>query len=104
MIKMVHGDSRGAMPAFWQMVRYAQESGGDAVCRAIILAALGEQDIVDIKTARQQGENSAFCERRDVGPHAKTVTQLLQTKISYGEKVTLNMLVKDWRAKAPLPW
>jgi superfamily II DNA helicase RecQ len=93
MIKMIHGDAGGSKSAFWQMVRYAQEGGGDAVCRNTILAALGEEQ-EDVETARQkdQTEGIATWERRDVGQHAKTVTQLL--RFHGGENMTMNMLVK----------
>lgn len=93
MIKMVHGDAKGSTDAVWQMVRYAQEHGGDAICRSIILAALGEEQLsIETARAREQKEGNPTWERRDVGKHAQTVVQLLQH--NEGQKMTLNMLVK----------
>jgi len=105
MIKMVHNESQGAKEAFYQMIRYAQKCGGNSVCRAIVLTALGESGF-DAKAAEQeeQKDDNATWERRDVTKHAITVTKLLQMKVNKGEKVTINMLVKDWRAKKPMPW
>ena len=90
---MIHNDANASSNAFWQMVRYAQECGGDAVCRGTILAALGEEQF-DIEVARQrdQEEGNSKWERRDIGKHAKTLAQLLQ--YHGGQKMTMNMLVK----------
>ena len=93
MLKMIHGDAGSSKEAFWQMVRYAQACGGDAVCRGTILAALGEEQF-NSEIWRQKDQKSGICnwETRDVGKHAKTVAQLLQHL--GGNKITMNMLVK----------
>ena len=90
MLKMVHSDAGSSKQPFWQMVRYAQECGGDAVCRGTLLAALGEEQF-NIESARQkdQEEGNATWERRDVGSHAQTVTRLLHYQA--GGKITTNM-------------
>lgn len=80
------------------MVRYAQANGNDAICKSIILSKLGEPNIqpvaeVDVANA------SITTDDRDVGRHAQTVTQLLQQKMNENEKLTLPMLVKEWRVK-----
>jgi hypothetical protein len=96
MIKMTHGSSSENL--FLPMVRYAQASGNDAVCRAIILKHLGEPNAPEVADVLQQNGESTT-ERRDVGRHAQTVTRLLQLKIQQGEDLTMVMLVKQWRAK-----
>lgn len=100
MAKMVHGESQGSVEAFWQMTRYAQATGADTLCRTIILSALGEASLnEDSARERETQDGTSISDRRDVGKHAKTATRLLQHKISQGERVTLNMLVKEWRTK-----
>lgn len=94
MIGMIEGKEGG----FWPMVRYAQANGNDAICKSIILSKLGEPNIqpvaeVDVANA------SITTDDRDVGRHAQTVTQLLQQKMNENEKLTLPMLVKEWRVK-----
>ena len=105
MAKMVHGESQSAEIAFGNMIRYAQESGGDAVCRAIINCNMGETGF-DIEAAKREEEGIGINERRDISVHAQTVVRLLQAKTSQREKITLNMLVKEWRTKPEnaLPW
>ncbi|CAB9528346.1 Bloom syndrome protein homolog [Seminavis robusta] len=100
MIQLMHGEGNAAQGFFWQMVRYAQEGSGDSVCRSVILSALGE-DAVDLETARRKDQETgtALVERRDVGKHAKTVTEVLNSKLNQGEHVSMSSLVKDWRAK-----
>lgn len=109
MIKMTHSGSAGAEVAFWQMVRYSQEPGNDEICRSFLLTALGEPGthtrLEDLRE-RQMADGIYNGERRDVGLHAKTVTQLLDLKLRENENVTMNMLVKEWRAKPTnaVPW
>lgn len=101
MICMIHGES--GEHTFWTMVRYAQASGNDAVCKGIILKALGEPDCPDVDEVLTANDGITT-EQRDVGAHAKTVTALLQYKVVRREDVTLPMLVKDWRAKNAYDW
>jgi hypothetical protein len=103
MIRMVHGESGETL--FWNMVRYAQESGNDAVCKAIILRCLGELGDDQYKAVLSANEGTCT-DRRDIGMHAKTVVALLQIKLSSGEDMTLSKLVKEWRSKPDkaVPW
>jgi ATP-dependent DNA helicase Q1 len=107
MLKMLQSEGPAAKIPFWQMVKYAQESGGDVVCRSVILAALGEpiMDIVEARQREQEGGTSS-AERREVGSHCKTVAQLLKWKINQGGNVSMSSLIQDWRAKADKapPW
>jgi hypothetical protein len=96
MLKMVHGSA--GYQLFWPMVRYAQASGNDAVCRAIILNHLGEPGAANA-TEVQKLNDGITTEPRDVGNHAQTVVRLLQLKVQQGEDLTLSMLVKEWRMK-----
>ena len=94
MIGMIEGKEGG----FWPMVRYAQANGNDAICKSIIMSKLGEPNIQPV--AEVDRANALFTnDERDVGKHAQTVTQLLQEKTNENEKLTLPMLVKEWRAK-----
>jgi ATP-dependent DNA helicase Q1 len=101
MMCMIHGDS--GEQTFWSMARYAQASGNDAVCKAIMLKTLGEPDCPDVD-AVMTANDGITTEQRDVGAHAKTVTALLRYKVLQRENVTLPMLVKDWRSKNPPDW
>jgi ATP-dependent DNA helicase Q1 len=96
MMKMVHGSNGEQL--LWTMVRYGQASGNDAVCKAIMLASLGEPDSPDPQQVQKENDGITT-DSRDVGKHAKTVVQLLQERIQDGENLTLPMLVKEWRAK-----
>ena len=96
MLKMVHGSSSEQL--LWPMVRYAQQTGNDAVCRAILMKHLGEPDSVDVLEVCRQNDGTTT-ERRDVGKHAQTVVRLLALRMREGQDVTQAMLVKDWRAK-----
>lgn len=80
------------------MVRYAQASGNDAICKAIILKKLGEPDCPDVGavTDTNGGDTTDLV---NVGRHAKVVTRLLHLKMSEGEQTTLSMLVKLWRSR-----
>jgi hypothetical protein len=93
---MVHGTAGSQL--FWPMVRYAQASGNDAVCRAIILNHLGEPGAVNATEVQKQNDGITT-EPRDVGRHAQCVVRLLQLKVQEGEDLTLSMLVKEWRMK-----
>jgi ATP-dependent DNA helicase Q1 len=107
MLRLLQSEGPSAKAPFLQMVRYAQESGGDIVCRSIILAALGEPtlEIAEARRLEQEGGTSS-AERREVGSHCKTVAQLLKLKINQGENVSMSSLIQDWRAKADKapPW
>jgi len=104
MAKMVFSDrNSNSEVAFGNMIRYAQESGGDAVCRAIINSSMGEAGY-DIETAKQMEEQMGLHDQRDVGRHAQTVVRLLEAKIAQRQKMTLSKLVTEWRKKDPEPW
>ena len=94
MLKMVHGSSSEHL--VWSMVRYAQQSGNDAICKAILLAHLGEPNAPDVTQVVSENEGTVTG-RRDVGKHAKTVVELLHLRTLQEVNVTLTMLVKDWR-------
>lgn len=99
MIRMVHGQSSERM--YWTMVRYAQEFGNDEVCRAIVLKTLGEPNAPDANAAIAR--NTDTVESREVTKHAITALQLLRLKTNEGLKMTLSMLVKEWRATKNAP-
>ena len=91
---MVHGESQSAEIAFGNMVHYAQASGSDAVCRAIINTNMGERGY-DVSAAKLEEEKLGLLERRDVGKHALTMVRILQEK----NRQTLPQIVKEWRTK-----
>lgn len=95
MLKMVHGTSSEHL--LWPMIRYGQETGNDAVCKAIILTHLGEPNAPDPVRVCKENEGVATT-RRDVGLHAQTVVRLLEQRLSEGKDMTMAMLVKDWRS------
>lgn len=95
-IKMVHGTCSGDL--LYPMVRYAQQAGNDAVCRAILLKHLGEEGALDPAEVIRRHEGITT-ERRDVGRHAVTVLKILQAKNTEGEPMALTKLVTEWRAK-----
>jgi hypothetical protein len=95
MLKMVHGTSTEQL--LLPMIRYAQESGNDALCKAIILKHLGEPNCPDVLQVRKENEGITTVPR-DVGSHAKTVLELLSIRLQEGKDMTMAMLVKDWRA------
>lgn len=94
MLKMVHGTSSEHL--VWPMVRYAQQSGNDAICKAVLLTHLGEPNTPDVMQVVSENEG-IVTERRDVGKHAKTVVELLHLRVQQDANVTMAMLVKDWR-------
>ena len=94
MLKMVHGTSSEHL--LLPMVRYAQESGNDAVCKSIILTHLGEPNAPDVLRLRKENEGVTTTPR-DVGRHAQNVVRLLNERITAGKDMTMAMLVKDWR-------
>ena len=95
MLKMVHGgnDEKNLLP----MVRYAQETGNDAICKAVILSHLGEPDCPDVQAVKRANADATTV-LRDIGVHARTLVQLLDVRTQEGKDMTLNMLVKDWRS------
>ena len=88
--------------SFWPMTRYGQAHGNDAVCRAILMAKLGEPHSPDPAEVYRQNEGFTYtC--RDVSEHVRTVLKLIQARSN--ENLTLSMLVKEWRSKpAAHPW
>ena len=88
--------------SFWPMTRYGQAHGNDAVCRAILMAKLGEPNSPDPAEVHRKNEGfTTTC--RDVSEHVRTLLKLMQAKAN--EKLTLSMLVKEWRSKpAALQW
>ena len=92
---MVHGTSSEHL--LWPMVRYAQQSGNDPICKAIILTHLGEPNAPDVMQVVNENEGIATI-RRDVGTHAKTLVQLLNELIMDGRDITMAMLIKEWRS------
>mmetsp|Transcript_49371 Transcript_49371/g.55003 ORF Transcript_49371/g.55003 Transcript_49371/m.55003 type:complete len:931 (+) Transcript_49371:140-2932(+) len=87
-MKMIHGDSTS--DTFMTIVRYAQNFGDNRACRALILQNMGEPD-QDIESFHGVGDG---VEKRDVSSHAITILRLL---ISKNDKVTMNMLITEWR-------
>lgn len=92
---MVHGTSSEHL--LWPMIRYAQQSGNDAICKAIILTHLGEPNCPDLMQVVKENEGIASSPR-DVGLHAQTVVKLLSLRQREGKDMTLAMLVKEWRS------
>lgn len=101
MLKMVHGSQGESL--LWPMVRYAQASGNDDVCRAILMAHLGEPICDDIEALARQFDGDVT-ERRDVGRHCQAVARLLSLQENGDKGVTVAMLVKEWRSKSPPQW
>ena len=94
---MVHGTNSEKL--LLPMVRYAQASGNDAICKAIILNHLGEPNypnVIDVE--RENASKTTY--QRDVGFHAQIVVRLLQLRLDEGNNVTQTMLVKDWRTNS----
>lgn len=92
---MVHGTSSEHL--LWPMIRYAQQSGNDPICKAIMLTHLGEPNVPDVMQVVKENEGIATTPR-DVGTHAQTLVKLLSLRIREGKDMTMAMLVKDWRA------
>ena len=95
MHKMVHGTSSEHL--LWPMIRYGQETGPDAVCKAIMLTHLGEPNAPDVLQLRKEHEGETTIPR-DVGKHAQTVVRLLEERLAESKAMTMAMLVKDWRS------
>lgn len=93
LISMTHGDQSSQL--MWTMIKYAQHFGSDAVCRAILLQNLGGEPNHDMETVLKQ--HDATVAPRDILSHSQTLLQLLFT--IQDEKVTMAMLVKEWRTK-----
>lgn len=94
---MVHGTKGENL--LWPMVRYAQSSSSDAVCRAILMSHLGEPIVDDMDELVRQYDGTNT-EPRNVGRHCQTVCRLLAQKIQKGEKHTMQQLLKEWRSKS----
>lgn len=95
MLKMVHGTSSEHL--LLPMIRYAQQSGNDAICKAIMLTHLGEPNVPEVMQVVKENEGIATTQR-DVGMHAQTLVKLLSLRLREGRDMTMAMLVKDWRA------
>jgi hypothetical protein len=91
---MVHGSASEEL--LLPMVRYAQESGNDAICKAIMLTHLGEPNCPNIKDVVANNANETTYER-DIGIHAKVLVQLLELRLRQGNNITPTMLAKEWR-------
>jgi hypothetical protein len=91
---MVHGTSSERL--LLPMIRYAQASGNDELCKAIILTHLGEPNCPDVKQVEIDNEGITTI-RREVGKHAQTVVRLLYLRLQHNAKITVAMLTKDWR-------
>jgi hypothetical protein len=94
---MVHGTKGEAL--LWPMVRYAQASSDDAVCRAILMRHLGEPVVEDMESLLRRYDGT-HTERREVGRHCQTAAKLLAQNQELGEKMTMPMLIKEWRSKS----
>jgi hypothetical protein len=94
---MVHGSANEDL--LLPMVRYAQESGNDAICKAIMLTHLGEPDCPNIQEVKANNANETTYER-DVGVHAQILVKLLDLRLRQGSNITPTMLAKDWRTKS----
>lgn len=91
MLRMVYGEKSEAL--VWTMIEYAQNFGDDAACRKRLLYNLGELNddpSLEVDTSSAAG--------RDVTDHAKIAVQVLASL--KGKKVTLPMLVKEWRSQS----
>jgi len=84
---MIHGQVSEA--TFWSMVRYGQTHGNDAVCRQIILATLGDINMI----AELSTEN---VEVKDVTIHSRIAVQLVNWSV---KDLTIQQLVTLWRGK-----
>lgn len=93
-IGMIHGENGEG--SFWPMVRYGQEHGHDALCRQIILSTLGEPGCASLEQVILEADANTITEKREVGQHAKTLVQLIQ---SSSKDLTIQQLVTIWRGK-----
>ena len=98
MLGMVHGEA--GERTFWSMAKYGQASGDDALCRHIILAALGEADESMGNTLREKQEMCTSTIRQEIGAHCQTVTRVVDVLNRAGEDCTINQIVKQckWRS------
>ncbi|KAL7562089.1 hypothetical protein ACA910_015410 [Epithemia clementina (nom. ined.)] len=94
---LVHETHRGEENLI-PMIRYAQASGNDAVCKAILMDNLGEPNAAN-PTLVQKDNDGITTETRDVGRHGQIVARLVQDAAANGTDVTMAMLVKQWRSK-----
>ena len=94
-IGMIHGkQGPTGSNGFFYMLRYAQADGDDALCKKIILAALGEPGAEDLQSLLRNGCDRT--ETRDVGRHAKVAATLLNES---SDNLTMQQLVTQWRSK-----
>jgi ATP-dependent DNA helicase Q1 len=100
-LAMISGTS-AERSSFWPMIRYGQAHGNDAVCRAILMTKLGEPNSPDPSVVHKQNEGlTSTC--RDVSEHVRTLLKMMQAKSK--DKLTLSMIVKEWRSKSStLAW
>jgi hypothetical protein len=96
LFKMVHA-SKEAERMLVSMIRYGQQCGNDAVCKAIILNNLGEPDRPNLDQVMRDNADTTTLSR-DVGWHAQTLLKLLLLRTQEGTRMTMAMLVRDWRA------
>jgi hypothetical protein len=96
MLKMVHGTISEQL--VWPMVHYAQESGNDLICEAILMKYLDEPNTPNVMQVISENEGIST-KRRDVGKHTKTVIELLHLMVQQDGNTgtTMAMLVKNWR-------
>lgn len=97
MMKLVHGTSSERL--LIAMIRYAQEFGGDAICKAILLRHLEEPNCPDIRQLQRDHEGETTTSR-EVGRHVQVAARLLQIRIQEGKKMTMAKLVQDWRSRS----
>ncbi|CAJ1966492.1 unnamed protein product [Cylindrotheca closterium] len=104
LIKMINGERTETL--FNGMIRYGQRFGNDTICRMTILESLGETGESDFSGTLKRYDTSGTHETislegsgvlKDITAHAKTLLQLLFLK--QDDKLTMPMLLKEWRAK-----
>lgn len=98
MLGMVHGEMNES--TLWGMVKYGNAHGDDALCRHVILAALGETQTFNLETLDTLMNNNKLTSSRQVGKHCQTVTRVVDTFQRINEECTINQIVTKWRSKA----
>lgn len=83
------------------MVRYAQASGNDAVCKAIMLDNLGEPNAPN-PTQVQRENDGVTTETRNVGTHGQTVTRILHEKCQAGDDLTMYVFFSLFLILSPI--
>ena len=94
---LVHETHRGEENLI-PMIRYAQASGNDAVCKAILMDHLGEPNALNPMQVQKDNDGHTTT-IRDVGRHGQIAARLVQDAMEEGREVTLAMVVKQWRSK-----